>query len=78
MELRHQVETAQQDFEGQFKVDYERMVAPLRNRLLALIKKMGKEQALSVILERKAQGLLYSREALDITDSVIQRFNQQG
>ena len=78
VELRNQVETTQQEFEGQFKVDYERMVAPLRNRLLAIVEEIGKEQSFAVILERNTRGLLYAREALDITDSVIQRFNQEG
>ena len=39
---------------------------------------IGKTGGYSLILERGANGLVYSKEALDITDQVIQKFNKKG
>lgn len=78
LELKNQVETKKQELEGQLKVDYERLVGPLRKKLSDIVGQIGKEQGFTMVIERNTPGLLYSREALDITDLVIQRFNKQG
>jgi len=66
------------ELEGQFKVDYERIVGPLRNKLMTIISDYAKEQGFTLVLERESPGLLYAKEALDITDQVVQRFNKKG
>jgi outer membrane protein len=66
------------ELEGQFKVDYERLVGPLRDKLLGIITDYGKEQGYTMILERNTPGVIYTKEALDITDEVVQRFNKKG
>ncbi len=66
------------ELEGQFKVDYERLVGPLRDKLLGIITDFGKEQGYTLILERNTPGVIYAKEALDITDEVVQRFNKKG
>jgi outer membrane protein len=66
------------ELEGQFKVDYERIVGPLRSKLLEIITEVGKEQGYTLVLERATPGLIYAKEALDITDLVVQRFNKKG
>jgi Skp family chaperone for outer membrane proteins len=66
------------ELEGQYKVDYERLVGPLRQKLVSIITDIGKSEGFTIILERNSPGLLYAREALDITDMVIQRFNKKG
>jgi outer membrane protein len=66
------------ELEGQFKVDYERLVGPLREKLLGIIVDFGKEQGYTLILERNTPGVVYSKEALDITEEVVKRFNKKG
>lgn len=66
------------ELEGQFKVDYERIVGPLRKKLLDIITEIGKEQGYTLVIERTTPGLIYAKEALDITDLVVQRFNKKG
>ena len=66
------------ELEGQFKVDYERLVGPLRAKLLGIINDLGKEQGYTMIFERGTPGIVYAKEALDITDQVVQRFNKKG
>jgi outer membrane protein len=66
------------ELEGQFKVDYERLVGPLRQKLLDIVTEVGKEQGFTLVLERGTPGLIYARETLDITDQVVERFNKKG
>jgi outer membrane protein len=66
------------ELEGQFKVDYERLVGPLRQKLLDIVAEVGKEQGFTLVLERGTPGLIYARETLDITDQVVERFNKKG
>jgi len=77
-ELQNKIENKQKELEGQLKVDYERLVGPLRSKISSIVEEIGKDQSLIVVLERNTPGLLYTRETLDITDVVIQRFNKQG
>lgn len=77
-EMQNKIENKQKELEGQLKVDYERLVGPLRTKISKIVEEIGKDQSLIVVLERNTPGLLYTRETLDITDVVIQRFNKQG
>jgi outer membrane protein len=77
-EVQNDVRAKGAELEGQFKIDYERLVGPLRQKLGEIIAEIGKSEGYTMILERNSPGLLYSREALDITDLVIQRLNKKG
>jgi outer membrane protein len=66
------------ELEGQFKVDYERLVGPLRDKLQGIVKDIAKADGYTLVLSKDTPGLLYSREAIDITDKVIQAFNKKG
>ncbi len=77
-ELQNKIQNTLKELEGQLKVDYERLVGPLRTKISSIVEEIGKDQSFIVVLERNTPGLLYTRETLDITDVVIQRFNKQG
>ncbi len=76
-ELQNDARARMGELEGQFKVDSERLVGPLRQKLVGIINDIGKDEGFTLIIERNTPGVLYSREALDITDMVIQRFNKK-
>lgn len=75
-ELQNKIDTKFKELEGQLKIDQGRMIAPLRAKLLSIIESIGKEQGFTLIIGRDAPGVMYTREALDITELVIQRFNK--
>lgn len=77
VELKNEIESEMKELEGKFKVDQERIVGPLRKKLIEIVQEIGREQGFTMIVERSTPGLLYSREALDITDDVIARFNKK-
>ena len=47
-------------------------------KLGEIIDDIGKNQGFTLILRRGAPGFLYTREALDVTDLVIEKYNQKG
>ena len=77
IELKNEIESEMKELEGKFKVDEERIVGPLRKKMIDVVQGIGREQGFTLIVERASPGLLYSREALDITDSVIDLFNKK-
>ena len=77
-ELRNQIENKRREIQGQLEVDRERLVGPLRAKLSEIVEEVGRSEGFSLILQRNAPGVMYSREALDITDLVIQKFDKKG
>ncbi|MBW2235425.1 MAG: OmpH family outer membrane protein [Deltaproteobacteria bacterium] len=77
LELKNEIESEMKELEGKFKVDEERIVGPLRKKMINVVQSIGREQGFTLIVERASPGLLYSREALDITDAVIEQFNKK-
>lgn len=76
LELQNRYESKGKELENQLKIDQARLVAPIEDKLKATIEAIGKEQGYSIILERQVPGLIYyGREAFDITDAVVSRFN---
>jgi outer membrane protein len=76
LELQNRYESKGKELENQLKIDQARLVAPLEDKLKATIESVGKEQGYTIILERQVPGLIYyAREAHDITDAVVSRFN---
>ena len=61
--------------EGDLKIERERMVGPLLKRLGDIVREIGKDQGYTLIMARGAGGLIYSRESVDITELVVQKFN---
>lgn len=75
-ELRNKAESRSQELEGQLKIDRGRLYAPLQQKLRQTITAIGKEEGFTLVVERNSPFLLYSREALDITDLVVSRFDK--
>ena len=77
-EMRNQIQNKMKELEGQLQVDQKRLEGPLTKKLVEIIEDAGKNRGFSMILRRGAPGVLYTREALDITDIIIEKYNQKG
>ena len=53
----------------------DRALLELENRIKPVIDGIGKEMGLAAIFNKYESGLVYASEAIDITETVIQRFN---
>ncbi len=77
-EVQNEIESKVAELKGQLQVDEQRLKGPLLAKLGGIIEALGKENGFTVILRRGAPGLLYAREALDVTDLVIEKYNQKS
>jgi outer membrane protein len=77
-EIKNEIESKRREIQGQLEVDRERLVGPLRQKLTSVVEEVGRTKGFSMIISRGAPGVMYTREALDITDLVIESFNKKG
>ena len=77
-EMRSQIQNKGKELEDQLKLDQARIEGPIKRKLLEIIQETGKSAGFSLILQRGGAGVLYSREALDITDLIVEKYNQKG
>jgi Skp family chaperone for outer membrane proteins len=75
--MRNQIQSKYKELQGQMEVDQRRLEGPLVAKLSSIIEDIGKTQGFTLILRRGSPGLLYTREALDITDLVIEKYNKK-
>ena len=78
VEMRNEIQAKMKEIEGQMQVDQRRLEGPLVAKLAEIIESLGKDGGFTMILRRGAPGVLYTREALDITDMVIERYNKKS
>ena len=78
VEMRNQIQSRMKEIEGEIQVAQKRIEGPLIARLGEIIEELGKSQGFTLIIRRGAPGVLYSREALDITDLVIEKYNAKS
>jgi outer membrane protein len=64
-----------QDAEREIGEARDRELLALENRIKPVIDGIGKEMGLAAIFNKFESGLVYASEAIDITETVIQRFN---
>jgi outer membrane protein len=77
-EMRNMIQNKAKELEGQLQVDQKRLEGPLTAKLVEIIHEAGKSAGFTVIMRRGAPGLLYTREALDITDLIIEKYNAKS
>ena len=78
VELRNSIQSRLKEIEGQLEVDRKRLEGPLSAKLVVIVEEIGKGEGFTMIMRRGAPGILYTREALDITDLVIQNYNRKS
>ena len=65
----------QDDAQRELQEAQRRELGGLEERILPIINQIGQERGLTLIFNKFQSGLVYADETVDITDSVIQRFN---
>ena len=65
-----------QDAEREIGEARDRELMALENKIKPVIDTLGKEMGLAAIFNKFESGLVYASDAIDITDTVIKRFNE--
>ena len=77
-DLQQEIETKSKTLEAKLKLSHERVLGPLQHKVIEVVQSIGRDEGYSFIMHRGTPGILYTREALDITDAVIETFNKKG
>lgn len=65
-----------QDSQREVREAEEKAILELEKAIRPVIDQMGKEMGFAAIFNKMESGLVYASDAIDITDSVIKRFNE--
>ena len=65
-----------QDTQRELREAEEKAILELEKAIRPVIDQMGKEMGVAAIFNKLESGLVYASDAIDITDSVIKRFNE--
>jgi outer membrane protein len=76
MKRQRELERDSKELEEDLQIEQVKLLQPLQKRLEDLITQIGKEQGLTLILDKNAAGLLYYDESLDVTDLLIEKLNK--
>ena len=64
-----------QDADREVTEARDKALAELQAKIMPVIDSVGKEMGLAVIFNKFESGLVYASDAIDITDTVVKRFN---
>ncbi len=65
-----------QDTQRELREAEEKAILELEKAIRPVIDQIGKEMGVAAIFNKMESGLVYASEAIDVTDSVIKRFNE--
>ncbi|MCP4672605.1 MAG: OmpH family outer membrane protein, partial [Desulfobacula sp.] len=65
----------QQNFQNQFKKLEFQKLNEIRKQVFEIAGTVGKKGSYTLILEKKASGIVYYPNTLDITDQIIKEYN---
>jgi outer membrane protein len=73
-----ELETKLESFKREMAAKEVELTKDILTRLRTIVRDMGKEGGYTLILEKSQEVVLYSPEGTDLTDRVIQAYDQQG
>ncbi|MBW1804434.1 MAG: OmpH family outer membrane protein [Deltaproteobacteria bacterium] len=73
---RRYIKYLSEDFSFELKNTEKEATQDLLRELGKILEKIGKEQGYLLILERRTLGLLYYRDAIEITDQVVKAYDK--
>lgn len=76
--LENRIKGVNAEEQGKIEIDQQRLFGPLQEKFIAVVREVGQENGFSAIMLTDAPGLIYRREALDLTDLVIKTFDKKS
>jgi outer membrane protein len=78
LDVQNRLDAKKKELEVQVQLDRERELSPLLKNLGEVVQAYGREEGFSLILVRNNMFLAYAREALDVTDEIIEQLDSKG
>lgn len=79
-ELRDRVQDLKKmnaDFTDEFRILQNKKINQIQKDVFEISNALGREQGFLLILERKTAGVIYAPAQVDITEMIIQRYNEK-
>lgn len=77
LSLEKELKRSFQDSQEKLRRKNATLVGELVKKMRELIETLGKEEGYNLILEKNSQGLIFADPAMDITETVVKKFDAQ-
>lgn len=76
--LENRIKGMNTEEQGKMEIDQQRLFGPLQEKFIAVVREVGRENGFSAVMLSDSPGLVYRREALDLTELVIETFDKKS
>jgi outer membrane protein len=76
--LENRIKGMSTEEQGKMEIDQQRLFGPLQEKFIEVVREVGRENGFSAVMLSDSPGLVYSREALDLTELVIKTFDKKS
>lgn len=76
--LENRIKGMNAEEQGKIEIDQQRLFGPLQEKFVEVVREVGRENGFSAVMLSDAPGLIYRREALDLTELVIKTFDKRS
>lgn len=76
--LENRIKGMEAEAQGKMEIDQRRLFGPIQEKFVDVVKEIGRENGYSAILLSDSPGLIYRREAHDLTELVIKTFDKKS
>jgi outer membrane protein len=73
---QRELERDSKELEEDLQIEQVKLLQPIQKRIQDVVAEIGREQQLTLILDKSIVGLLYFDDSLDVTDLLIEKLNQ--
>jgi Skp family chaperone for outer membrane proteins len=77
-QIENEIVNERRKMEGDLKIEQERLVGPLRSKLVEIVQEIGRKERFGLIVARGTPGVMYTSEAEDITNLVTGELNRKS
>jgi len=76
--LENRIKGMNAEEQGKMEIDQQRLFGPLQEKFVEVVREVGQENGFSAVLLSDSPGLIYRREALDLTELIIKTFDKKS
>ena len=76
--LENRIKGMSTEEQGKMEIDQQRLFGPLQEKFIEVVREVGRENGFSAVMLSDSPGLVYSREALDLTELIIKTFDKKS
>ena len=76
--LENRIKGMNAEEQGKMEIDQQRLIGPIQEKFIEVVREVGQENGFSAVMLSDSPGLIYKREALDLTELIIKTFDKKS